>query len=106
MKAIFFLSKIEVFSKDEGDSIDSSDYNESQSLLALLVMCADNSCMLGSSESEYEDDPEEDINIMQLPVKENTEVSALVHWIVIFVRLWQAMYSISDKAIGLLLLPF
>ena len=35
--------------------------------------------------------------------KKDARAFALVSWFVIFVRLWQTMCSISDKAIGLLL---
>ena len=63
---------------------------------------------LSSSEYEEEEDLDEIMSVphVQLPSKKDEQVYTLVRWFVIFIRLWQIMFSISDTAIKILLSCF
>ena len=57
-----------------------------------------------SSEFESEDEELEPSLNSPPPVCEaNNQAQILVRWMVIFIRLWQALFTISDAAVGLLL---
>lgn len=66
--------------------------------------------IVSSSSSEYESDGDEEIEqtLKSTPPlhETNKQVYSLVRWMVIFVRLWQALFTISDAAIELLVKCF
>lgn len=57
-----------------------------------------------SSSSEYEEEVTVTVPLLsELPDKKDEQSYTLVRWFIIFVRLWQIMFNISDAAIKLLL---
>jgi hypothetical protein len=80
-------------------------------MMVLIIICCLITDSLNSSSSEYEsdNDSERDNDSEQSmsstpPLREtNQKVYSLVRWFVIFIRLWQALFTISDAAIELLL---
>ena len=56
-----------------------------------------------SSEFETDDDEVEPVHIVNSSPPVNNPTNNLVRWMVIFIRLWQALFTISDAAVGLLL---
>ena len=60
--------------------------------------------IVSSSSSEYESDEEIEQTLKSTPPlhETNKQVYSLVRWMVIFIRIWQALFTISDAAIELL----